>query len=63
MIIQTQKYQTQLIHKLITNKFHFNFIIFNNKLISTHKITSKQIDQITKLLNKNYLNTTYKIIK
>ena len=63
MIIQTQKYQTQLISKLIQNQFHFNFIILNNKLIFTHKITSKQIDQIIKLLNKNYLNTTYKIIK
>ena len=63
MIIQTQKYQTQLISKLIQNQFHFNFIILNNKLIFTHKITSKQIDKIIKLLNKNYLNSTYKIIK
>ena len=63
MIIQTQTNQTQLISKLIQNQFHFNFIILNNKLIFTHKITSKQIDQIIKLLNRNYLNTTYKIIK
>ena len=63
MIIQTQTNQTQLISKLIQNQFHFNFIILNNKLIFTHKITSKQIDKIIKLLNRNYLNTTYKIIK
>ena len=61
MIIQTLKYQTKLISKLIQNQFHFNFIILNNKLISTHKITTKQIDLITKLLNKNYLK--YKITK
>ena len=41
MIIQTNKYQTQL--------------------ISTHKITTKQIDSISKLLNNHYLK--YKITK
>jgi len=61
MIIQTNKYQTQLISKLIQNQFHYNFIILNNKLISTHKITTKQIDLIIKLLNKHYLK--YKITK
>ncbi len=60
MIIQTLKYQTQLTSKLIQNQFHFNFIILNNKLIFTHKITTKQIDLISKLLNKHYLK--YKII-
>ena len=59
MIIQTLKYQTKLISKLIQNQFHFNFIILNNKLIFTHKINIKQIDLITKLLNKHYLK--YKI--
>ena len=61
MIIQTNKYQTQLISKLIQNQFHFNFIILNNKLIFTHKINIKQIDSISKLLNKHYLK--YKILK
>jgi len=58
MIIKTLKYQTQLISKLIINQFHFNFIILNNKLIFTHNITNKQIDLITKLLNKHYLKYT-----
>ena len=61
MIIQTLKYQTKLISKLIQNQFHFNFIILNNKLIFTHKINIKQIDLIIKLLNKHYLK--YKIYK
>jgi hypothetical protein len=61
MIIQTLKYQTKLISKLIQNQFHFNFIILNNKLIFTHKINTKQIDLIIKLLNKHYLK--YKIYK
>jgi hypothetical protein len=61
MIIQTLKYQTKLISKLIQNQFHFNFIILNNKLIFTHKINIKQIDSISKLLNKHYLK--YKILK
>ena len=61
MIIQTLKYQTKLISKLIQNQFHFNFIILNNKLIFTHKINIKQIDSISKLLNKHYLK--YKIYK
>ena len=61
MIIQTLKYQTKLISKLIQNQFHYNFIILNNKLIFTHKINNKQIDLIIKLLNKHYLK--YKIYK
>jgi len=61
MIIQTLKYQTKLISKLIQNQFHYNFIILNNKLIFTHKINTKQIDLIIKLLNKHYLK--YKIYK
>jgi len=60
--IQTQTNQTQLITNLIINKFHFNFIILNNKLIFTHKITKKQINKITKLLNQNYLNKNYQLL-
>ena len=56
--IKTKHNQSQLITKLIINKFHFNFIILNNKLIFTHNITNKQIDLITKLLNKHYLKYT-----
>jgi len=58
MIIQTNKYQTQLISKLIQNQFHFNFIILNNKLIFTHQINT---DLLTKLLNKHYYK--YKLYK
>jgi len=43
MIIQTLKYQTKLISKLIQNQFHFNFIILNNKLIFTHKINTNKL--------------------
>ena len=59
MQLITNKYQTQLITNLIINTFHFNFIILNNKLIFTHKLNNKQINDITKLLNKHYLK--YKI--
>jgi hypothetical protein len=60
MIITTQKYQTQLTTKLL-NTLNLNFIILNNKLIFTHQINNQQLKDITKLLNKNYLN--YKIYK
>ena len=58
MYIITNKYQTQLITKLIINNLHYNFKIINNKLIFLHKV---DINEITKLLNKNYLK--YKINK
>ena len=58
MYIITKKYQTQLITKLIINNLHYNFKIINNKLIFLHKV---DINEITKLLNKNYLK--YKLIK
>ncbi len=63
MYIKTQTNQTQLIHSLIVNEFHFSFTILKTKLIPNHSITKKQIELITKLLNRNYLNTTFKIIK
>jgi hypothetical protein len=63
MYIQTQTNQTQLIHGLIVNEFHFSFTILKSKLIPNHTITNKQIELITKLLNRNYLNSTFKIIK
>ena len=59
MIIQTQKYQTINITKLI-NTLNLNFIILNNKLIFTHKITSKNLKQIQKILKTKY-STCYKI--
>ena len=58
MYIITNKYQTQLITKLIIKNLHYNFKIINNKLIFLHKV---DINEITKLLNKNYLK--YKLIK
>jgi hypothetical protein len=58
MIITTNKYQTKLITNLIINNLHYNFKIINNKLIFTHKVN---INEITKLLNKNYLK--YKLTK
>ncbi len=61
MIITTQKYQTINITKLI-NTLNLNFIILNNKLIFTHKINSKQLKDIQKLL-KNKYSTCYKIYK
>ncbi len=61
MIITTQKYQTINITKLI-NTLNLNFIILNNKLIFTHKINSKQLKDIQKLL-KNKYNSCYKIYK
>jgi len=61
MIITTQKYQTINITKLI-NTLNLNFIILNNKLIFTHKITSKNLKDIEKLL-KNKYSTSYKIYK
>jgi hypothetical protein len=60
MIIQTQKYQTINITKLI-NTLNLNFIILNNKLIFTHKITSKNLKDINKLLKTKY-SSCYKII-
>ncbi len=63
MYIKTQTNQTQLIHSLIVNEFHFSFTILKSKLIPNHTITNKQIELITKLLNRNYLNTCFKIIK
>ena len=61
MIITTQKYQTINITKLI-NTLNLNFIILNNKLIFTHKINSKQLKDIQKLLKLKY-NSCYKIYK
>ena len=61
MIITTQKYQTINITKLI-NTLNLNFIILNNKLIFTHKITSKNLKDIEKLLSNKY-STCYKIYK
>ena len=59
MVIITQKYQTINITKLI-NTLNLNFIILNNKLIFTHKITSKNLKSIQKLLKTKY-STCYKI--
>ena len=61
MIITTQKYQTINITKLI-NTLNLNFIILNNKLIFTHKITSKNLKDIEKLLSNKY-SSCYKIYK
>ncbi len=58
MIITTNKYQTKLITNLIINNLHYNFKIINNKLIFLHKVNT---NEITKLLNKNYLK--YKLNK
>ena len=58
MIITTNKYQTKLITNLIINNFHYNFKIINNKLIFLHKVNT---NEITKLLNRNYLK--YKLTK
>jgi hypothetical protein len=58
MIITTNKYQTKLITNLIINNLHYNFKIINNKLIFLHKVNT---NEITKLLNRNYLK--YKINK
>ena len=59
MIITTQKYQTINITKLL-NTLNLNFIILNNKLIFTHKISSKTLKQIQKILKTKY-STCYKI--
>lgn len=61
MIITTQKYQTINITKLI-NTLNLNFIILNNKLIFTHKLTTNNLKDINKLL-KNKYNSCYKIYK
>ncbi len=61
MIITTQKYQTINITKLI-NTLNLNFIILNNKLIFTHKITNKNLKDIQKLLSTKY-SSCYKIYK
>ena len=61
MIITTQKYQTINITKII-NSLNLNFIILNNKLIFTHKITNKNLKDIQKLLSNKY-STCYKIYK
>ena len=58
MYITTNKYQTKLITNLIFNNLHYNFKIINNKLIFLHKVNT---NEITKLLNKNYLK--YKLNK
>jgi len=58
MIITTNKYQTKLITNLIINNLHYNFKIINNKLIFLHKVNT---NEITKLLNRNYLK--YKLTK
>ena len=59
MTIITQKYQTLNITKLL-NTLNLNFIILNNKLIFTHKITSKNLKDIQKLLKTKY-SSCYKI--
>ena len=61
MIIITNKFQTQNITKLI-NTLNLNFIILNNKLIFTHKITNKNLKDIQKLLSTKY-SSCYKIYK
>ena len=61
MIIITNKYQTINITKLI-NTLNLNFIILNNKLIFTHKITNKNLKDIQKILKLKYSNL-YKIYK
>ena len=53
------KYTKINIIKLI-NTLNLNFIILNNKLIFTHKITSKNLKSIQKLLKTKY-STCYKI--
>ena len=58
MYITTNKYQTKLITNLIINNLHYNFKIINNKLIFLHKVNT---NEITKLLNRNYLK--YKLTK
>jgi len=58
VFLTTNKYQTKLITNLIINNLHYNFKIINNKLIFLHKV---DINEITKLLNKNYLK--YKLNK
>ena len=58
VFLTTNKYQTKLITNLIINNLHYNFKIVNNKLIFLHKVN---INEITKLLNKNYLK--YKLNK
>tara|TARA_R100000315_G_scaffold11368_1_gene3596 strand:- start:143 stop:331 length:189 start_codon:yes stop_codon:yes gene_type:complete len=59
MIITTQKYQTINITKLL-NTLNLNFIILNNKLIFTHKLTNKNLKDINKILKLKY-NSCYKI--
>ncbi len=61
MIITTQKYQTINITKLL-NTLNLNFIILNNKLIFTHKLTNKNLKDINKILKLKY-NSCYKITK
>ena len=59
MIITTQKYQTINITKLL-NTLNLNFIILNNKLIFTHKLTNQNLKDINKILKLKY-NSCYKI--
>jgi len=59
MIITTQKFQTINITKLL-NTLNLNFIILNNKLIFTHKLTNKNLKDINKILKLKY-STCYKI--
>jgi len=61
MIITTQKYQTINITKLL-NTLNLNFIILNNKLIFTHKLTNQNLKDINKILKLKY-NSCYKITK
>ena len=61
MIITTQKYQTINITKLI-NTLNLNFIILNNKLIFTHKLTKQNLKDINKILKLKY-SSCYKITK
>ncbi len=53
MIITTQKYQTINITKLL-NTLNLNFIILNNKIIFTHKLTNKNLKDINKILKLKY---------
>ena len=59
MIITTQKFQTINITKLL-NTLNLNFIILNNKLIFTHKLTNKNLKDINKILKTKY-SSCYKI--
>ena len=60
LIIKNKYSKTQII-KLI-NTLNLNFIILNNKLIFTHKLTNQNLKDINKILKLKY-NSCYKITK